>query len=72
MDISRFFEALSKAFLQGVNVKEPTKVYLRDIEISQNGKHAKAKLLMGESAGRIRGSFPQWHHFENDWWQVDD
>lgn len=65
-------EALGEAFLQGVNVKEPTKVYLRDIEVSQDGTHAKAKLLTGESAGRMKGSFPQWRHFDNDWWQVDD
>lgn len=65
-------EALSEAFLQGVNIKEPTRVYLRDIEISEDGKHATAKLLTGEVAGRISGSFPQWHYFDNDWWQVDD
>jgi hypothetical protein len=65
-------EALSEAFLQGINIKEPIKVYLRDIEISEDGKHAKAKLVKGEAAGRISGSFPQWHYFDNDWWQVDD
>jgi hypothetical protein len=65
-------EALSQAFVQGVNIKEPTKVYLRDIEVSEDGKHAKARLLTGEVAGRIRGSSPQWHYFDNDWWQVDD
>jgi len=65
-------EALGEAFLQGMNVKEPTKVYLRDIEVSEDGKHAKAKLVTGEVAGHIRGSFPQWHYFDNDWWQVDD
>jgi hypothetical protein len=65
-------EALGEAFLQGINIKEPIKVYLRDIEISEDGKHAKAKLVTGEVAGRISGSFPQWHYFDNDWWQVDD
>jgi ferric-dicitrate binding protein FerR (iron transport regulator) len=65
-------EALREAFVQSVNIKEPTKVYLRDIEVSEDGKHAKAKLLTGEVAGRIRGSFPEWHYFDNDWWQVDD
>jgi hypothetical protein len=65
-------EALSEAFLQGINIREPVKVYLRDIEISEDGQHAKAKLVMGEAAGRISGSFPQWHYFDNDWWQVDD
>jgi hypothetical protein len=59
-------------FVKSINITEPTKVYLRDIEVSEDGKHAKAKLLMGKAAGSMRGSFPQWHYFDNDWWQVDD
>jgi hypothetical protein len=65
-------EALGKAFVQSVNIDGPTKVYLRDIEISEDGKHAKARLLTGKVAGSMRGSSPQWHNFDNDWWQVDD
>jgi hypothetical protein len=65
-------EALSEAFKQGVNLKNPAKVYLRDIEISEDGKHAKAKLVKGEVNGHMIGSFPEWHYFDNDWWQVDD
>ena len=65
-------EALSQAFVQSVNIKEPTKVYLRDIEVSEDGKHAKARLLLGKNVGSMKGTFPQWHYFDNDWWQVDD
>jgi hypothetical protein len=65
-------EALSKAFVQSVNIKGPTNVYLRDIEVSENGKHARAKLLMGKANGSIISTSPQWHYFDNDWWQVDD
>ncbi|MHC4556109.1 MAG: FecR domain-containing protein [Planctomycetota bacterium] len=65
-------EALSEAFVQSVNIKEPTKVYLRDIEISEDGKHAKARLITGKAPVSMKGSFPEWHYFDNDWWQVDD
>jgi len=65
-------KALSDAFVQSVNIKGPTNVYLRDIEISEDGKHAKARLLLGNNANSMRGTFPQWHYFDNDWWQVDD
>jgi hypothetical protein len=65
-------EALSQAFMQSVNIKEPTKVYLRNIDISEDGKHANARLLTGKFPGSMKGSFPEWHYFDNDWWQVDD
>ncbi len=65
-------EALSEMFAQSVNLDGPTDVYLRDIEVSEDSKHAKAKLLMGKATGSMKGSSPQWHYFDNDWWQVDD
>jgi ferric-dicitrate binding protein FerR (iron transport regulator) len=65
-------EALSQAFVQSVNIMGPTNVYLRDIKVSQDGKHAIARLIMGENTGRMVSTSPQWHYFDNDWWQVDD
>jgi len=65
-------DALGQAFVQSVNIKGPTNVYLRDVEVSEDGKHATAKLIMGENTGRMVSSSPQWHYFDNDWWQVDD
>jgi len=65
-------EALSKVFVKSVNMEGLTNVYLRDIEISEDGKHAKARLLTGKAPVSMKGSFPQWHYFDNDWWQVDD
>ena len=65
-------DALSKVFVQSLNIKGPTNVYLRDIEVSEDGKHATAKLIMGENTGRMVSSSPQWHYFDNDWWQIDD
>ena len=65
-------EALSKVFEKSVNMAGLTNVYLRNIEISEDGKHAKARLLTGKAPLSMKGSFPQWHYFDNDWWQVDD
>ena len=65
-------EALTEVFVQSVNIQGPTNVYLRDIEVSEDGKHAKARLLTGKAPGSMKGSFPEWHYFDNDWWQVDD
>ena len=65
-------KALSDAFVQSVNIKGPTNVYLRDIEVSEDGKHAKARLLLGNNVNSMKGTSPQWHYFDNDWWQVDD
>ena len=65
-------EALRAVFVAGVNVKEPGDVYLRDIEVSADGRHATARLVMCKGQGRMVSSSPQWHFFDNDWWQVDD
>jgi len=65
-------EALTEVFQQSVNLEGVTNVYLREIEVSADGKHATARLVTGETNGRLRGSSPQWHYFDNDWWQVDD
>ena len=65
-------KALSKVFVKSVNMEGLTNVYLRDIEISEDGKHAKARLLTGKAPSSMKGTFPQWHYFDNDWWQVDD
>jgi len=65
-------EALSKVFVKSVNMEGLTNVYLRDIEISEDGKHAKARLLTGKAPLSMKGSFPEWYYFDNDWWQVDD
>jgi ferric-dicitrate binding protein FerR (iron transport regulator) len=65
-------EALSGIFVKSVNMEGLTNVYLRDIEISEDGKHAKARLLTRKAPLSMKGSFPEWHYFDNDWWQVDD
>ena len=65
-------KALSDIFVKSVNLDGPTNVYLRDIEVSEDGKHAKARLLLGNNVNSMKGTFPQWHYFDNDWWQVDD
>jgi hypothetical protein len=47
-------------------------VSLESVEISEDGTHAKAKLVQTKNgSGKVITS-PQWHYFDNGWWQVDD
>ncbi len=65
-------EALAEAFAQSVSVQGIAKVSLEDIEISDDGAHAKARLvLIKQGNGKVVTS-PQWHYFDNAWWQIDD
>ena len=40
--------------------------------VSQDGKHARAQCVSRRSENSIVITKPQWHYFDNDWWQVDD
>ncbi len=48
------------------------KVYVRLVTISEDGKHAEAQCVRRESDNSIVITTPQWHFFDNDWWQIDD
>ena len=63
---------LAKAFLGSVNIKEPTTVYVRSVELNEAGDHAKAVCIQRKTANHMVITGPQWHFFDNDWWQVDD
>jgi hypothetical protein len=65
-------EALAEAFAQSVNFDGIGKISLEDIEISEDGTHAKARLVWMKDANRKVVTSPQWHYFDNDWWQIDD
>ncbi|MHC4520377.1 MAG: hypothetical protein ACYTAS_17460 [Planctomycetota bacterium] len=65
-------EALAQAFAQSVNFKGIADVELKDIEVCEDGIHATAKLVQTkDGSGQIITS-PQWHCFEDGWWQIDD
>jgi len=63
---------MAEMFAQSVNLKGIAKVSLESIEISDDGTHAKAKLVQTKSTNGTVISSPQWHYFDNGWWQIDD
>jgi len=65
-------EHLTEAMLGGVNIAKPAKAYLQSVELSQDGEHAKSVLVVFKSENSVVKSTPQWHYFDNDWWQTDD
>ena len=48
------------------------KVYVRPVTVSEDGRHAQAECVRRESENSIVITTPQWHFFDNDWWQIDD
>ena len=65
-------EELGQAFLANINISEPVTVYVRSVELSADGAHAKAECVTRKSERHMTITRPQWHHFDNDWWQIDD
>lgn len=65
-------EAMAEMFAKNVNLKKIAKVSLESIEVSDDGMHAKAKLVQTKDTNGKVISSPQWHYFDNGWWQIDD
>lgn len=65
-------EEMKQMLLRGVHITEPIVVYVRGVELSRDGQHARAECIRRKSENHIVITRPQWHHFDNDWWQVDD
>jgi len=65
-------EEMRQLFLSGINITEPRQVYVRSVELSQDGRHARAECIRRKSANHLVITHPQWHHFDNAWWQIDD
>ena len=65
-------EQLAKVFASSVNITEPIKIYVRSVELSSDGNHARAQCVHRKSQRSMTITRPQWHYFENDWWQIDD
>jgi hypothetical protein len=40
--------------------------------VNEAVNHAEAECMRYEGVNRIVVMHPQWHYFDNDWWQVDD
>ena len=65
-------EQLAQVFLHTINITEPIKIYVRAVELSADGAHARAQCIRRKSQRSMTLTTPQWHHFDNDWWQIDD
>jgi len=65
-------EQMSQAFTGSVNISESVTVYVRSVEISADGNHARAECVRRKTERSMTITTPQWHNFDNDWWQVDD
>ncbi len=65
-------EELSQVFLDSVNITEPVKIYVRSVELSADGNHAWAECVRRRTRNHMVRTGPQWHYFDNDWWQIDD
>jgi len=65
-------EDLSERLLSVTNINEPEKVYVRSVELNDDGAHATAVCIKPKSENSIVIITPQWHFFDNDWWQTDD
>lgn len=66
-------EELKERFIKMVGIRKVAgEIYVRSVEISENGDHAVASCIERVSDRHAIGHIPQWHHFDGDWWQVDD
>ncbi len=65
-------EEMAQTFLGSVNISEPTKVYVRAVALSDDGHHAQAQCVSRKTERSMTITTPQWHYFDNDWWQIDD
>jgi len=65
-------DELTNRFLAMGGMKAQGKLYVRSVTLSEAGDHAQAQCLERKSAHHLVITTPQWHYFDNDWWQVDD
>jgi len=65
-------EELVERFLASGGIKASGNVYVRSVELNEAGDHAKAECIERKSENHIVIMHPEWHYFDNNWWQVDD
>jgi ferric-dicitrate binding protein FerR (iron transport regulator) len=63
---------LGQRFVSSGGLNDSGKVYVRAVTVSADGKHARAECVGYRSETSIVITNPQWHFFDNDWWQIDD
>ena len=45
---------------------------MRSAQVNEAGDHAQGTCIDFRGENRYVITSPQWHFFDNDWWQVDD
>jgi ferric-dicitrate binding protein FerR (iron transport regulator) len=65
-------EELLQRFLASGGIKGSANIYVRSVETNEDGDHAVAVCAKIHGENRMTVIKPQWHYFDNDWWQVDD
>jgi len=65
-------DEMKQLFLAGINITGPIQVYVRSVELSKDGQHARAECVRRKSANHLVTIAPQWHNFDGGWWQIDD
>jgi ferric-dicitrate binding protein FerR (iron transport regulator) len=63
---------LAQRFVSSGGLNASGKLYVRGVTVSEDGKHAQAECVGYRSETSMVITNPQWHFFDNDWWQVDD
>ncbi|MHC4147181.1 MAG: sigma-70 family RNA polymerase sigma factor [Planctomycetota bacterium] len=71
-DINSPQELLDRFIAMGGINKASGEIYVRSVTLNENEDHAVARCMEYVSDNHIIGHTPQWHYFDNDWWQVDD
>jgi hypothetical protein len=71
-DIDGPQELLERFTAMGGIKKASGEIYVRSVSLNENGDHAVARCIEYAGENHIVGHNPQWHYFDNDWWQIDD
>ena len=59
-------------FIAMGGIKAQNKLYIRSVELNEAGDHAVASCVERKGPKLSTITTPQWHYFDNDWWQIDD
>lgn len=70
-DIESPEDMINRFLSMGIS-KAKNKLYIRSVELNKTGDHAQASCLERKATNQTTITSPQWHYFDNDWWQVDD
>ena len=65
-------QQLVERFIASGGIQGSGSIYVRSVKLNEAGDHAQAECVRYEGMNRIVIIHPEWHYFDNDWWQVDD